>query len=101
MTRRPRGRPTSLSDLVPRVLSDLGYERANTLVRLAEGWPAIVGERAAAHSRPSLLRGTVLQVDADSSGWCQQLHLRRAEILAALAREFGGEAPTDLWLRVG
>ena len=101
MTPRPRSRPKSLADLVPRVLSDLGYDRANALVQLADCWPAVVGEPAAAHCRPTALRGKVLQVDADSSGWCQQLHLRRSEILAALERELGAEAPTDLWLRVG
>ena len=101
MTPRPRSRPKSLADLVPRVLSDLGYDRANALARMADRWPAIVGDQAAAHCRPSALRGKVLQVDADSSGWCQQLHLRREEILAGLERELGAEAPTDLWLRVG
>jgi len=98
---RRRGAPRALADLVPQVLGELGYDAANTLVRLCERWEAVVGPEAARHCRPSALRGAVLEATAESSAWCQQLQLRREEILAGLARELGDAAPTDLWLRVG
>jgi predicted nucleic acid-binding Zn ribbon protein len=100
---RPRRRstPRPLGDLVPRVLDELGFERANALARLSERWEAIVGPEAARHCRPTGLRGPVLEATAESSAWCQQLQLHREEILTALARELGDEAPTHLWLRVG
>lgn len=96
-----RSRPQSLADLVPRVLGELGFDRANALTRLADRWEAVVGAPAAAHSRPTGLRGKVLEATVDSSVWSQQLQMRREEILAALAAELGEEAPTELWLRVG
>jgi predicted nucleic acid-binding Zn ribbon protein len=87
--------------LVPRLLRELGLDGASLGVELSRRWGAVVGEEAAAHSRPSALRGGVLEITADSSVWSQQLQLRRPQILAALQRELGERAPTDLWLRVG
>lgn len=100
--RRPRrSQPTRVDHVVPQVLSDLGLEGAQTLLRILECWEAAVGPEVARHCRPSALRGNVLEATAESSVWCQQLQLRRAEILEALRRELGDGAPADLWLRVG
>lgn len=103
--RRPAGagsgRPTALGEMVPRVLAELGLDAASALVRLAACWERVVGPEAAGHSEPVGLRGEVLEARVDSSVWCQQLQLRRPELLAALRRELGEEAPRDLWLRVG
>jgi predicted nucleic acid-binding Zn ribbon protein len=102
---RPKGRPRALGDLVPQVLDELGFERANTLRNLAELWDGVlaaaVGPAAAGHSRPTALRGDVLEATVDSSAWCHHLQLQRERILAGLARELGRDAPTDLWFRVG
>lgn len=99
--RRPPSRPKPLGDLVPRVLGDLGLDGAAAVLRIVERWEAIVGREVARHCRPTALRGPVLEASADSSVWCQQLQLRRREILESLRRELGDEAPRDLWLRVG
>ena len=101
MSRRVKKRPQSLADLVPRVLGDLGYDAANALNELLDRWEAAVGAEVARHARPAGLRDATLEVSVDSSVWCQQLQLRREEILAALARELGDRAPRELWLRVG
>lgn len=100
MTRR-RSQPRAVGDLLRQVLDDLGLERANALLRIGECWERVVGPEAARHSRPTALRGPALEATAASSVWCQQLQLRRDEILAGLARELGDDAPGELWLRVG
>lgn len=87
--------------LVPRVLSDLGLEASSRVLRIAELWEEAVGAEVARHCRPSALRGDVLEASADSNAWCQQLRLRAPEILEALRRVLGEEAPSKLWLRVG
>lgn len=105
MRPRPKARPRALGDLVPQVLDELGFDRANTLRQLAELWDGVletaVGAGAAGHSRPTGLRGSVLEATADSSAWCHHLQLQRERILAGLVRELGSDAPTDLWFRVG
>jgi len=98
---RGRRAPRPLGEFVHGVLDDLGLGNASALVRIAERWEAIVGVEVARHCQPALLRGRVLEATVDSSVWCQQLQLRSPEILAALRRELGPEAPADLWLRVG
>lgn len=101
MRRGRQGEPERVGALVPRLLDELGLGSASFGVELARRWSAVVGEEAAAHSRPTGLRGGVLEVTADSSVWSQQLQLRRPQILEALRRELGERAPNDLWLRVG
>jgi len=99
--RRTQGDPERLSRLVPRVLEDLGFEGAARIVRIAERWEEAVGPEIARHCRPSALRDGTLEATVDSSAWCQQLRLQTPEILGALRRVFGAEAPTALRLRVG
>jgi predicted nucleic acid-binding Zn ribbon protein len=47
------------------------------------------------------MRGAVLEVQVDTSVWCQQLQIRRLEILSALREKLGEDAPEDLRFRVG
>ncbi len=101
MTRRGRREPRRASELIGSVLDDLGLEGTSALLRIAECWEAVVGAEVARHCQPSRLRGTVLEATVDTSVWCQQLQLRQREILAALQRELGPDAPGELWLRVG
>lgn len=101
MRRRGRREPRRVGDVVGTVLDDLGLEGASALLRIAERWEAAVGPEIARHCQPERLLGTVLEATVDTSVWCQQLQLQSPAILAALRRELGPEAPTDLRLRVG
>ncbi|MGH0032097.1 MAG: DUF721 domain-containing protein [Myxococcota bacterium] len=99
--RKPRSEPEAVGRLVPQVLGDLGFEASARVLRISERWEEAVGPEVARHCRPTALRGEVLEATADSSAWCQQLNLQRHEILDALRRVAGEDAPADLWLRVG
>lgn len=101
MSRRGRREPRRVGDLVGTVLDDLGLEGTAAVLRIAERWEAVVGPEIARHCRPERLQGRVLEAAVDTSVWCQQLQLQRPAILAALRRELGAEAPTDLRLRLG
>ena len=99
--RRRRGELEPIGRLVPRVLSDLGLDAPARVVRVAERWEEAVGPEIARHCQPVALRGERLEARVDSSVWCQQLQLRAPEILAALRRTLGEDAPAELWFRVG
>lgn len=101
MRRRGRREPRRVGDVVGTVLDDLGLEGAAAVLRIAERWEAAVGPEIARHCQPERLAGSVLEATVDTSVWCQQLQLQRPAILAALRRELGPDAPTDLRLRVG
>ena len=51
-------------------------------------WPAIVGERLAAHSRVADVDKGFLVVEAEHPGWIQLLQLRQSSILDAVVRRF-------------
>lgn len=96
-----RSNPETLGVLVPRVLEDLGLDASLRVLRVAECWEEAVGAEIARHCRPSALRDGVLEAEVDSSVWAQQLQLRVPEILAALGRVLGDEAPTGLRFHLG
>ena len=96
-----RKRPVSVGSMVPKVLAELGLEGAAALLRLGEHWDQAVGPEVARHARPSLLRGSTLEVTVDSSVWCQQLQLAGPTLLAALRERLGADAPRELRFRIG
>lgn len=95
------GDPEKLGVLVPRVLEDLGLDASLRVLRVVERWEEAVGPEIARHCRPAALRDGTLEVEVDTSVWAQQLQLRVPEILAALARVLGEEAPRALRFRLG
>ncbi len=101
MSRARSREPTAIRSALPRVLGELGIEGAAVALRILECWEQAVGPEIAAHARPTLLRGHVLEASVDSSVWCQQIQLRSPAILAALREILGPDAPQDLRLRVG
>jgi predicted nucleic acid-binding Zn ribbon protein len=98
---RGRREPALVGPAVARVLAELGHGSAAALLRVAARWPEAVGAELAARAEPVALRGRVLEVRVASSVWCQELQLRRGEILAGLARVLGPEAPGDVRFHVG
>ncbi len=101
MKRRSRSQFEPIGSLVPRVMSDLGLTDTARVMKIAARWEEAVGREIADHCRPTALRGGLLEATVDSSVWCQQLQLRAPEILQALRRLLGEDAPSDLRLRVG
>lgn len=95
------GDPQRMSEALGDALAACNLDLAAPIARIGDDWTSIVGGEIAAHCRPIGMKGGVLQVDVDSSVWCQQLQLRSPEILAALRRHFGTVAPEDLRFRVG
>ncbi len=101
MRRRSRSRFEPIGSLVPRVMNDLGLTDTARVMQIAACWDEAVGREIAEHCRPTALRGGRLEATVDSSVWCQQLQLRAPEILQALRRVLGEDAPSALRMRVG
>ena len=99
--RRRRSQPRKVGGLLDTVLGDLGLEAAARAFRVAEVWAQAVGADVAAHASPVGMRGSVLEVSADSSVWCQHLQLGKAQLLESLRDVLGDEAPDDIRFRTG
>jgi len=96
-----KSRPEGLGSLIPSVLEDLWLDETSASVRLLRVWDRALGPLLAPHCRPEGMRRGVVRADVRDSAWMQRLQLEKPRILAALARELGDTAPTDLRLRVG
>lgn len=96
-----RSQPRAVSELLGGVLEDLGLEEAARAHRVGLCWKEAVGTQIASHCRPVGLRNDVLEAEVDSSVWSQQLQMRSPEILDALRRHLGDEAPKAVRFRVG
>jgi predicted nucleic acid-binding Zn ribbon protein len=99
--RRPSGPPERVGGLVPGVLRDLGLAESARALRIQEHWEQALGPEVASHCQPVALRDGVLETKVDSSAWCQTLRMRTPQLLDALARALGDDAPRELWLRLG
>jgi hypothetical protein len=106
MSWKPRARPPErrreparVARALDRVLAELGLDVEKTR-RLDAALRTALGPRLAPHFEPVDLRGRTLELRADSSSWSQELMLARAAVLAHLASELGGDAPTELRVRL-
>ena len=68
---------------------------------LQQHWPKIVGEHIGHHTWPESIRHRKLYLIAENSVWLQQLRFLKPELLAKLSSHTGGDAITDIVLRVG
>ncbi len=82
------------------MLDELGLGAASKVLRVARGWASWVGPEIAAHCRPLALRGELLELEVESSPEAQELQFRVPEMLDALRRELGAEAPSAIRFRV-
>jgi predicted nucleic acid-binding Zn ribbon protein len=98
---RRKGTPTAVGDLIGTVLGELGLEGIAKAHQIGARWEEVVGKPVAAHCRPLGIRAEVLEIEVDSPVWSQQLQLRKPELLAALKKTFGKDAPRELRFQVG
>jgi hypothetical protein len=93
-----------LGDLIPDVARRLGLEEELRRSRALATFDALVAERVpAAHGacRATSIDGYALLVEADAAIVAQELRLRTAELLAALAAAPGGMGLRELRIRIG
>ncbi len=90
---------TSLRSILRSAASALGVERAAHEALIVEMWPEVAGTDAAAHARPTGLRGTTLLVDADPGLWLQELSARRGRFADEINRRLGARVVSDIRIR--
>lgn len=90
---------TALRSLLRGAAKSLGVERAAFAALIEEMWSEIVGPEAAAHSRPTGLRGGVLLAEVEAGVWAQELSARRGGFAAEINRRLGTRAVTEIRFR--
>jgi len=84
---------------VSRVLGELGFDLEASL-RVSRAFEAALGPDLAPHFELVDVRGSTLEVRADSPTWSQELALRQAGVLERLRAILGSDAPTEIRLRL-
>ncbi len=99
--KRRRSDPEPLSQLLPKVLGEMGLHETSDAVRLLKEWDAALGPELAPHaSCDGMRRGVVLALVSDSA-WMQRLQMEKPRILERLASRLDGIELRDLRLRLG
>jgi predicted nucleic acid-binding Zn ribbon protein len=93
---KERGTISGLAAVLTTMAADRKWTKALNRHRLFEFWGEAVGREVAAHARPQVIRGAVLQVEVTDSVWMQQLQFQKGLLLEALNRRLGEEGLADI-----
>ncbi len=99
--RPQRHDPQLVSELVPKVLDEVGLGATSVAARLLQVWDGALGEGLSPHCRPDGLRNGIIHARVRDSGWMQRLQLEKPRILARIASTLGGDAARELRFRLG
>ena len=92
----------SIKDLLPAVLAGLQEPEIALRSKLVSHWPAIAGEKIAAHTRPTINQSGDLWVWVDQSSLAFELNQRyRGSLLKRTQAVLGEEAVKSVRFRVG
>lgn len=96
-----RGPAESLSDLLPRLLDEVGLGQTAQAVAVIRAWDEAVGPVFRAHCRPDGVKNGVVHARVRDSSWMQRVQLEKPRIFARLREQLGDTAPRELRLRIG
>ena len=90
-----------ISEILKKVFS--GFEDKKELTRedMEECWKTLVGEPASKHSKPVLVRKSILTVQVDSSVWMQELSMRKRQFLKGLKKTLGKDRISEIHFKMG
>lgn len=94
--------PQSISDILPKVLRQMGLAQRVKEAEIVRDWSIIVGETVARHCQPVTLDKGWLTVNVDSSPWLNELQrFSKGLILQKLQERLGKSAVRDMRFRIG
>jgi len=90
-----------LEDLVKSIIGSFAGKDKLTDEEIRLAWSAVVGEKAAKHSRPRSFADGRLIVHVDDSSWLYELATRKKYILNNLSAQLKGKKLKDITFRIG
>ena len=93
---------SSVNQLVPLVMKQLGLEERLQQSQVFYLWPSIVGSDIARHAQPVSLRNGLLVVGCDHPMWLQEItRYSKPLILQKVQERLGKKAVRDIAFRIG
>jgi predicted nucleic acid-binding Zn ribbon protein len=97
----PPDAPSSLSDVVPQVMKELGLADRFWEHALVEEWGSLVGPQVALHARPGRLDRKVLSIFVSHPTWLSELsRYGQKQILENLQKRFGSDKIKSIRLQL-
>ncbi len=91
-----RRKEQSVSDALLQFLRESGLETPLLQLRLIQAWPEVVGEMIAQHTFAANIREQVLLVETDSASLCQDLQMKRSQLVRCLNDKVGSHIIADI-----
>ena len=88
MTGRIHSRKNQISQVLPGLLQDKGWERQLDLYSIFPRWTELVGEEMSSYAQPLKIEKEVLWLEVANSSWLQQLQYEKLELLDTLNSSF-------------
>ena len=96
-----RSKISRISDIIKSVFAEFENKKNISKEDIEVFWKDIVGDNGFKHSRPLAIRKEILTVQVDSSGWMQELSMRKRNILKGLKRRLGKDKISEIHFRIG
>lgn len=87
--------------ILPQTLAKLGIKERYDLEVVMYHWRDIVGERIAAHARPTGVQDNTLIVSVTNSVWCHHLSVLKLQIIDKINNFIGEKLVTDIRFKAG
>ena len=95
------GFPSSVPEVLRRVLARRGMERRIKELWILPQWREIVGEKISQHTQPVTVKKGNLFVRVDSSGWLTQLTYLKEKIISQINQREGSDLIKDIYFHLG
>ena len=99
--KKERSKQKSIENIVKDVIKDLSGKGRVSEEEIRDAWGEAAGNRAAAHTKPVLIKKSVLTVNVDNSGWLYELTIKKGKLLEKLDGKIRGKHLKGLRFRIG
>ncbi len=86
MAGRVKSNKESISQVLPNLLHEKGWEKQLDLHSIFPAWEELVGEEMSENARPLKIERGVLWLEVTNSSWLQQFQYEKMELLETLNR---------------
>ncbi len=94
--RKPLKTPERIGGALLPIIDQLNAAGHFDIIRLAQVWPAVVGEAIARRTEVARLKFHVAVIRVSSPMWIQELNLMRLQILERLSAALGDDSVRDI-----
>jgi len=99
--RNKKSQPLGISDVLKAWVKSKGLQQEFSQYTVLARWPAVVGERLAARTRPMKMEKGVLTVAVATSAWLNELNFMRGDLVARINQELGQGSVVGIRLVLG